>query len=107
LEELQNALAYLFTETKEESTEYNNNLITSMSAGVLVFAILVIGMSCLAKYGKLMKMLCCSVTWRGEERTLDKNVPEIFNQLVKKDQGGATKDAGPKESHEMMSLWKQ
>ena len=85
---------YLFTETKEESTEYNTSLIFPIGAGVLLFAILAIGMSCLAKYGKLKKVMNCSVSLRGEE-TLELNIPEICNQLLKEYQAGVIKDAGP------------
>jgi hypothetical protein len=82
-------------------------LIISVSEGVLLFAILVIGMGCLAKYGKLEKVLCCSVSWRGEERTLVRHVAEIVNQLIPQGQGDATSYTGQVESHEMISPSKQ
>jgi hypothetical protein len=82
-------------------------LIISVSEGVLLFAILVIGMGCLAKYGKLKKVLCCSASWRGEERTSVRHVAGIVNQLKQQGQGGATNDTGQEESHEMISLSKQ
>ena len=94
-------IVFCFTETKEESPEYSDMLIISISAGVLLFAI--IGMGCLAKYGKLKKVLCCSVSWRGEERTLVRHVAEIVNQLIQQSKWGTSNDAGPEESHEMMS----
>jgi hypothetical protein len=75
--------------------------------GVLLFAILVIGMGCLAKYGKVKKFLCCSVSWRGEERTSVRHVAEIVNQLKQQGQGGVTNDTGQEESHEMISPSKQ
>jgi len=77
-------------------------LIINISAGVLLFAILVIGMGCLAKYGKLKSVLCCSVSWMGEERILVRHVAEIVNKLIQ-GQGGATNDTGQEESHEMIS----
>ena len=73
------------TKTKKESPEHNENLIFSISVGVPFFAILVIGMCCLVKYGKLRKVLCCSVSWRREERILVRH----------------------EESHEMISPSKQ
>jgi hypothetical protein len=36
-------------------------------------------MGCLAKYGKLETVLCCSLSWRGEERALVSHVVEIVN----------------------------
>jgi hypothetical protein len=78
-------------------------LIISISAGVLLSTILDIGMICLAKHGKLQNVLCCSVSWRGEERTLVRHVAEIVHQLIQQGQGGATNDAEQDESKEMMS----
>ena len=86
---------YCLTETKEESPEHNDSMIISVSVGVPFFAILVIGMCCLAKYGKLKKVLCCSVSWRGEERILVRLVAEIVNQLIQQCQGGATNEKKP------------
>ena len=60
-------------------------------------------MCCLAKYGKLKKVLCCSVSWRGEERILVRHVAEIVNQLIQQGQGGATNETQHEESLEMMS----
>jgi len=76
---------YLLTETKEESKGLSDSWIISISAGVCapLFAILVIGVCCLAKYGKLKNVQCCSVS---------------------QDQGGATNDARQEESHEMIPL---
>lgn len=98
-----NVIIHCISETKEELPEYGESLIISISAGVLLFAILVIGMSCLAKYGKLKNVLCCSIRWKGEERTWVRHVAEIVNQLIQQSQAGVTNDAGPDESHEMMS----
>jgi hypothetical protein len=67
------------------------------------FAILVIVMCCLAKYGKLKKVLCCSVRWRGEERILVSHVAEIVHQLIQQGQWGAAKAIKPEESLEIMS----
>ena len=100
-------IIYCLTETKEESPENSESLIISISAGVLLFAILVIGMSCLAKYGKLKNVLCCSVSWRGQERTLVRHVAEIFSRLVIQHKGDSTHDAGQEESHGMISPSKQ
>ena len=58
----------------------------SISAGVLLFVILAIGMGCLAKYGKLKNLLCCSVSWKGEE--IVRNVVELIREY----QGRATND---------------
>ena len=93
--------------TKEQSPEYRYNFIISVSGGVLLFAILVIGMGCLAKYGKLETVLCCSVSWRGEERALVSHVVEIVSQLIPQGQGDATSDTGQVESHAMISPAKQ
>ena len=76
---------YLLTETKEESSEYSDKLILSISVGVLLFGILVIGMGYLAIYGNLRNVLCCSVS---------------------QDQGGATNDARQEEGQEMIPLSK-
>jgi hypothetical protein len=70
--------------------------------GVSFFAILVIGMCCLAKYGKLKKVLCCSVNWRGEERIFVRHIAETINQLIQQGQGGAKNETKPAESLEMM-----
>ena len=78
-------IIYCLTETKEESPEHNESLIFSISVGVPFFAILVIGMCSLVKYGKLRKVLCCSVSLRREERILVRH----------------------EESHEMISPSKQ
>ena len=77
-------------------------MIIYISAGVLLSTILVIGMICLGKHGKLQYVLCCSVSWRGEERTLVRQVAEIVHQLIQ-GQGDATNDAEQVESKEMMS----
>jgi len=61
-------------------------LILSISAVVLLFAIIVVGMGCLAKYGKLKNVLCCSVSWKGEE--IVRNVVELIREY----QGRATND---------------
>jgi hypothetical protein len=50
-------------------------------------------MGCLAKYGKVKKFLCCSVSWRGEERTSVRHVAEIVNQL--KQQGPVVNSGAP------------
>ena len=100
-------IIYSLTEQKDESPENSESLVISIIAGVLLFAILVIGMSCLAKYGKLKHVRCCSVSWRGEERTLVRHVAEIFSRLKIQDKGGCTHDAGQAESHEMISPSKQ
>ena len=65
-------MIYCLAETREESPEHSVSFIISISEGVLLFAILVIGIICLAKYGKLKKVLCC----RGEGRTLVKHVAD-------------------------------
>jgi hypothetical protein len=90
-----------------KSPENSDSLIISISEGVLLFAIRVIGMGCLAKYGKIKKVLCCSVSWRGEQRKLVRHVAEIVNPLIQQSQVGATNDTGQEESHEMTSLSKQ
>jgi hypothetical protein len=60
-------------------------------------------MGCLAKYGKLKKVLCCSVRWRGEERTLVRHLAEIVNQLIQRGRGDATNEKGKEECNEMIS----
>ena len=96
-------IIYCLTERKEESPEDRDSLIISISAGVLLFVILATGMGCLAKYGKLKNVLCCSVSWRGEERTLVRHVAEIFSRLIIQDKGGCKHNAGQEVNHEFMS----
>ena len=100
-------IIYCLTETKEELPEHIESLVISISAGVLLFVILVTAMGCLAKYGKLKNVLCCSVSWRGKERTLVRHVAEIFSRLVIQNKGDSTDDAGQWESHAMISPSKQ
>ena len=82
-------------------------MIIAISEGVLLFVIIVIGMICCVKYGKLRKVPCCSVSWGREKRTLERHDAEIGNLLIKQGQGGATNDTGKEESHEMISPSKQ
>jgi hypothetical protein len=82
-------------------------LIIAICEGVLLFAIIVIGMICCVKYGKLRKVPCCSVSWGREKRTLERHDAEIGNLLIQQGQGGATNDTGKEESHEMISPSKQ
>ena len=100
-------IIYCLTETKEESPEYSVTLIIAISEGVLLFVIIVIGMICCVKYGKLRKVPCCSVSWGREKRTLERHDAEIGNLLIQQGQGGATNDTGKEESHEMISPSKQ
>jgi hypothetical protein len=48
-------MIYCLAETREESPEHSVSFIISISEGVLLFAILVIGMIYLGKHGKLKK----------------------------------------------------
>ena len=70
----------------------------------MLFVISVIGIICLAKYGKNKKVLCGSVR---EERTLVRHVGEIGNPLIQQGQWGPTNDTGQEKSHEMISSSKQ
>ena len=78
-------------------------LIISISIGVLLFVIIVIGLGGLAKYGKLRNVLRCSVDLRGEDMIPARNVADIVRQLIQQDQPGAANDTGQGESHEMLS----
>jgi hypothetical protein len=91
----------------EGSPEHSDSLIILISVGVPLFAILVIGMCCLAKYGKLKNVLCCNGSWRGGERTLVGQFAEIVNNLTQQCQLGATNDAVQEEIHGMISPSKQ
>jgi hypothetical protein len=70
--------------------------------GVLLVAICVIGMCCLVKFGKLKKVLCCSVRWRDEKRLLLIHLAEIANKLIQLGRRDATNKTGLEESHEML-----
>ena len=89
-------MIYCLAETREESPEHSISFIISISEGVLLFAIFVIGMIYLGKHGKLKKILF----WRGDASTLEKDV----NQLNQAGQGGATSDTRQEERHAMISI---
>ena len=74
-------MIYCLAETREESPEHSVSFIISISEGVLLFAIVVIGMIYLGKYGKLNKILF----WRRDAPTLEKHV----NQSNQPGQEGA------------------
>jgi hypothetical protein len=92
-------MIYCLAETREESQEHSISFIISISEGVLLFTMFVIGMIYLGKHGKLKKILF----WSGDASTLENPV----NQLNQPGQGGATSDTGQEESHAMISISKQ
>ena len=77
-------MIYCLAETMEESPEHSISFIISISEGVLLFAIFVIGMIYLGKHGKLKKILF----WRGDASTSEIN----GNQLNKTGEGVDTSD---------------
>jgi hypothetical protein len=77
-------MIYCLAETREESPEHSVSFIISISEGVLLFAILVIGMIYLGKHGKLNKI----IFWRRDAPTLEKPV----KQLNQPGQEGATSE---------------
>jgi hypothetical protein len=89
-------MIYCLAETREESPEHSVSFIIYISEGVLLFAILVIGMIYLGKHGKLKKILF----WRGDASTFEKPV----NQFNQPGQGGATSATGQEDSHAMISI---
>ena len=94
------------TKTKEESPEYISYMSISIIVGVLLFAILVIVIGCLAKYGKLKNFLRCRLISVHEERTLMKPV-DIVSQSKIQDKKGPTHEAGQEEKHEMLPVFRQ
>ena len=62
-------MIYRLAEKREESPEHSISFIISISEGVLLFAIFVIGMIYIVKHGKLKKILF----WRRDASTLEKN----------------------------------
>ena len=77
-------MIYCLAETGEESPEHSVSLIISISEGVLLFAILVIGMIYLGKHGKLNKI----IFWRRDAPTL----AEPVKQSNQPGQEGATSE---------------
>jgi hypothetical protein len=73
-------MIYCLAETREESEEHSISFIISISEGVLLFAMFVIGMIYLGKHGKLNKILF----WRGDASTLDTSDTEQQASLVAK-----------------------
>ena len=94
-------IIYCFTETNEESPE-DFYLIISIICGVLLIAMLVIVIGCLAKHGQLTNVLCCGLIWWDEERTLMQPV-DIVSQLTIQDKKGPSHE----ERQEMLPVFRK
>jgi hypothetical protein len=76
-------MIYCLAETREESPEHRISFIISISVGVPLFAILVIGMIYLCKHGKLNKI----IFWRRDAPTLEKTFKQS-NQASEEKKNG-------------------